>query len=92
MASERDVPFPSSSSRSGQDDKDDLGFPVEGDPEGFACAFVAMTRERDSPANHPVHRRDRQDTDDLGLPSESDPGDLACAFLAVRDRRLSVSL
>jgi hypothetical protein len=91
MTSERGVRLPSPSSRSGRDDKDDLGFPVEGNPEGFACAFVAMTRERDSPTNRPVHRRDWEDTDDFGLPSESDPGDLACAFLAVRDRRLSVS-
>jgi hypothetical protein len=91
MTSERDVPFPSSSSRSGRDDMDDLGFPVDGDPEGFACAFAAVTRERDIPTNHTLRRRDWEDTDDFGLPSESDPGDLACAFLAVRDRRLSVS-
>jgi hypothetical protein len=91
MTSKRGVRSPPSSSRSGRDDEDDLGFPVVGDPEGFACAFTAVTRERESPTNHPLRRRDLDDIDDLGLPSESDPGDLARAFLAVRDRRLSVS-
>jgi hypothetical protein len=92
MTSERGVQVSPSTSRSGRDDKNDLGFPVEGDPEGFARAFAAaMARERDSATNLPLNRRDWADTDDLGLPSESNPGDFACAFFAVRDRRLSVS-
>jgi hypothetical protein len=68
---------------------DELGFPRQGDPEGFARAFFAVTRERSVPTSHRFRRREREDTDDLGLPSEGDPSDVARAFLAVRDHRQS---
>jgi hypothetical protein len=85
MTIERGVRLPRSSPRKGQDDKDDLGFPRDGDPGGFAHAYLAAMRDRGVRALRPLRRRERERADDLGLPVESDPGAFACAFLSVRD-------
>jgi hypothetical protein len=66
---------------------DELGFPRHGDPEGFARAFLAVTRERRVPTFRRFRRREPEDIDDLGFPSEGDPSDVTRAFLAVRDHR-----
>jgi hypothetical protein len=89
MTIERGVRLPRSSPSKGQDDKDDLGFPREGDPGSFVHAFLAVTRDWDVGALRPLRRRQREKADDLGLPVESDPGDFACAFLSVRDHQQS---
>ena len=46
---------------------DDLGFPVAGDPGGFARAFVAVTHQQAAFTSHAPPRLDFQDIDDLGF-------------------------
>jgi hypothetical protein len=83
MTSDRRIQRPRPSSQRGSDD---LGFPVEGDPAGFARAFVAVTRRQATFTSHAPPRLDFQDIDDLGLPREGNAGDFASAFSALRDR------
>jgi hypothetical protein len=87
MTKKRGASFTRSIPQRRQHDEDDLGFPVEGDPRGFVCAFAAIARKWDAVTARPLRQREWEATpDDLGFPVESDPGDLACAFLAVRGR------
>jgi hypothetical protein len=81
MMSERGVPR----RRPGWADTDDLGFPVESDPAGFAHAFLAMTRATDVRSCRGSPEREWLGTDDPALPAEGDARDFACAYLAIRD-------
>lgn len=62
------------------DDTDDLGFPVEGDPDAFARAFITVRRQHDLHSAAYTDRAQTQDIDGLGFSAEGDAIDFACAF------------
>lgn len=64
-------------------DTDDLGFPVEGDPDAFARAFITVRRRHNLHSAAYTDRARTQDIDGLGFPVEGDAPDFACAFRAL---------